>query len=157
MGKDAKPILSRIEIFNKIHFAVPAVTTLVLLILGICLIIYNPSNRTIWLAMILAPLGGLSRHFLGMFLNGWKRYPAGTFLANLFGSMILTILTVSRISISSSNETADVEWNPTLEITSTPGKRSTKVLLITFIVKTALADLVPSYFVETIAPDKMSE
>ena len=124
MGKDTKPILSRMKIFHKIHFAFPAVATMVLSILGICLIIFNPSNRTIWLSMILAPIGGLSRHFLGMYLNGWKRYPAGTFIANLFGSLILTVLTVTRLSISSSNETEDIEWDPILEITSAPGKRS---------------------------------
>ena len=121
MGKDTKPILSEMKKCGRIHFAFPVVATLVLFIIGICLIIFNPSNRTLWLAMILAPFGGLSRHFLGMYLNGWKRYPLGTFLANLFGSLILTVLTVSRISISSSNETGDKEWNPILEITSIPG------------------------------------
>ena len=123
MGKDTKPILSEMKKCGRIHFAFPVVATLVLFIIGICLIIFNPSNRTLWLAMILAPFGGLSRHFLGMYLNGWKRYPLGTFLANLFGSLILTVLTVSRISISSSNETGDKEWNPILEITSIPGMR----------------------------------
>ena len=123
MGKDTKPILSKMKKCDRIHFAYPVVATLVLFIIGICLIIFNPSNRTLWLAMILAPFGGLSRHFLGMYLNGWKRYPLGTFLANLFGSLILTVLTVSRISISSSNETGDKEWNPILEITSIPGMR----------------------------------
>ena len=123
MGKDTKPILSKMKKCDRIHFAYPVVATLVLFIIGICLIIFNPSNRTLWLAMILAPFGGLSRHFLGMYLNGWKRYPLGTFLANLFGSLILTVLTVSRISISSSNETGDKEWNPILEITSIQGMR----------------------------------
>ena len=123
MGKDTKPILSKMKKCDRIHFAFPAVASLVLFITGICLIIFNPSNRTIWLAMILAPFGGLSRHFLGMYLNGWKRYPLGTFLANLFGSLILTVLTVTRISLSSSNETDNIEWNPIEEIMSTPGMR----------------------------------
>ena len=104
---------------------IPAVSILVLLIMGICLIIFNPINRTIWLSMLIAPFGGLSRHFLGMFFNGWKRYPAGTFLANLLGSMILTILTVSRISISNSNETdKDYDFDPIQEIISSPGNCS---------------------------------
>merc|ERR1712131_90709 len=104
--------------------------TMVLSILGICLIIFNPSNRSIWLSMILAPIGGLSRHFLGMYLNGWKRYPAGTFLANQFGSLILTVLTVTRLSISSSNETEDIEWDPILEITTAPDDNISNFIIL---------------------------
>ena len=124
MGKDTKPILSEMKNIERIHFAFPAIASVVLFIIGIVLIIFNPSNRIIWLAMILAPFGGLSRHFLGMYFNGWKRFPLGTFLANIFGSLILTILPVTRISISSSNETDDIEWDPILQVTSTPGMRS---------------------------------
>merc|ERR1712131_206064 len=130
MGKDTKPILSRMKIFHKIHFAFPAVATMVLSILGICLIIFNPSNRSIWLSMILAPIGGLSRHFMGMYLNGWKRYPFGTFLANLFGSLILTVLTVTRITLSSSNETDNIEWNPIEEIMSTPDDNISNFIIL---------------------------
>ncbi|CAG5087299.1 Oidioi.mRNA.OKI2018_I69.PAR.g11512.t1.cds [Oikopleura dioica] len=51
-------------------------------------------TRLIWFATLLGPFGALLRHFFGKQFNGWRGYPLGTFLANILGSIIYSILFV---------------------------------------------------------------
>jgi CrcB protein len=45
-----------------------------------------------WIAILFGPFGAICRHLFGYHFNGFKGYPFGTFLANIIGSTIYTIL-----------------------------------------------------------------
>lgn len=121
IGKDMKIIWSKIpEKIKNIHVLFPTGVSVLLLVAGLGLIFLNSVNRIIWLAMLFAPLGGLSRHLLGTVFNGWKKYPLGTYLANVIGSCILSALTVTRISLSSTNETDNIGFDPIQIVTQPP-------------------------------------
>ena len=80
-----------------------------LLVSFILLIIFNPENRIIWLSPLFAPLGGLLRHLFGIKLNGkgLLHLPYGTYLANLIASIVLAILTVTKIVLANRNNTEE--------------------------------------------------
>ena len=78
----------------------------------IILAVLNEENRLIWLATIVAPIGGLSRHFLGKWLNSKsfmkKKLPYGTFMANVLGSVVLMTATVIATGWPEKQEIDDI-------------------------------------------------
>ena len=84
-----------------IYLSVSIVLNLIIIIGFILLTILNLENRLIWVATLVAPLGGLSRHYLGKWLNGKsiqkRTLPYGTFLANVIGSALLMTATVKGL------------------------------------------------------------
>lgn len=72
-------------------------------------------TRLIWFATLLGPFGALLRHFLGKKLNGWRDYPLGTFLANILGSIIYSVLFV--VVRRHSNLTEEMDFSKNLKWT----------------------------------------
>ena len=94
-----------------IYMSVAIVLNLLILIAFLLLAIFNPSNRLIWIGTLMAPVGGLIRHYLGSYLNGktmWKRtWPVGTFLVNVTGSALLMMAIVIGTSAWRSDQMID--------------------------------------------------
>ena len=67
---------------------------------AICLPASFLINDRVWEAMLLSPIGALTRWYLGRVLNEHKkrRIPLGTFAANIFGSLLFTVLHVTSDS-----------------------------------------------------------
>lgn len=73
-----------------IFFQLGALVISSFVIIGICIIIFSARGnyRNIF-SMLLSPFGGLIRYYSSKFNKNWTRFPLFTFLANVFGSIIL--------------------------------------------------------------------
>jgi len=101
-----------------IYLSVAILLNVLIIVALLLLAFFDASNRLIWIGTLMAPIGGLGRHYLGSYLNGkvaWKRtWPLGTFIANVTGSAILMMAIVIGTSAWRSDQMAEEENTVTL-------------------------------------------